>query len=191
MSGPDAIVVKPLRSACSLMRKIHPIEFAGGHVARAPNCAGPQRRPVIARPAARRRPGVRARHADIIIAKERIVGPGRSMRHLAAMPPHGRWSVTAESVQHPSWSLMARWRARERHTECPRSGTSMDTSWVGCRTGDDRFSPNSIWTHRTGVEDQRLARIVEAYLSGDGTRTSGRSLDPGTGGRPDFVSTPT
>ena len=87
---PDAIVADPETGVFADHTKIHPIDFAGRYYkSRGPlnTVPGPQRRPVICQaggsPAGR---AFAARHADIIIAKERSISRGQdvSTGHLAA-----------------------------------------------------------------------------------------------------------
>jgi FMN-dependent oxidoreductase (nitrilotriacetate monooxygenase family) len=195
---PDAIVADPETGVFADHTKIHPIEFAGRYYkSRGPlnTVPGPQRRPVICQaggsPAGR---AFAARHADIIIAKERSIAGARTYRQDISrlMPPHGRQPSDCKVLFSTSVIIADTMEeARDRRMRMTAAlEHSMDTRLAGMSyLAMIDFSKFDLDAPLPELKTNASRASFEAYLSGDGTRTLREMLlDPGSGGL-DFVGT--
>jgi alkanesulfonate monooxygenase SsuD/methylene tetrahydromethanopterin reductase-like flavin-dependent oxidoreductase (luciferase family) len=178
--------------------KIHPIDFAGRYYKwRGPlnTAPGPQRRPVICQaggsPAGR---AFAARHADIIIAKERSITGAKTYRQDISrlMQPHGRQRSDCKVLFSTSVIIADTMEeARDRRTRMTAAlEHSMDARLAGMSyLAMIDFSKFDLDAPLPALKTNASRASFEAYLSGDGTRTLREMLlDPGSGGL-DFVGT--
>jgi FMN-dependent oxidoreductase (nitrilotriacetate monooxygenase family) len=196
---PDAIVADRETGVFADHTKIHPINFEGRfYKCRGPlnTAPGPQRRPVICQaggsPAGR---AFAARHADIIIAKERSVAGAKTYREDISrlMVPQGRNPNDCKVLFNTSVIVADTMQeARDRRARMTAAlEQSMDVKLGGMSflTMID-FSKFDLDAPLPDVKTNASRASFEAYLSGDGTRTLREMLlDPGSGGL-DFVGTP-
>ena len=195
---PDAIVADPETGVFADHTKIHPINFDGRfYKSRGPlnTAPGPQRRPVICQaggsPAGR---AFAARHADIIIAKERSIAGAKAYRRDISqlMVPLGRTPtdckvlfntsvIIADTMQEALDRRARMTEALERNMDVRLAGMSY-LSMIDFAKFDLDMPLPKLTTNASRAS-------FEAYLSGDGTRTLREMLlDPGSGGL-DFVGT--
>ncbi len=195
---PDAIVADPETGVFADYTKVHPINFEGRfYKSRGPlnTAPGPQRRPVICQaggsPAGR---AFAAKHADIIIAKERSIEGAKTYRQDISrlMPSHGRQPsdckvlfntsvIIGETMQDALDKRARMTAALEQNMDVRLAGMSYLTMIDFSRFDLDQPLPK--------VTTNASRASFEAYLSGDGTRTLREMmLDPGSGGL-DFVGT--
>jgi FMN-dependent oxidoreductase (nitrilotriacetate monooxygenase family) len=196
---PDAIAADPETGVFADYTKIHPINYAGRfYKSRGPlnTAPGPQRRPVICQaggsPAGR---AFAARHADLIIAKERSVEGAKKYRHDISrlMTPHGRQPadckvlfntsvVVGETMDDAKYKRARMTAALEKTIDVRLAGMSYLTMIDFSKFDLDKPLPT--------VTTNASRASFEAYLSGDGSKTLREMmLDPGSGGL-DFVGTP-
>jgi len=196
---PDAIVADRETGVFADHTKVHPINFEGRfYKSRGPlnTAPGPQRRPVICQaggsPAGRT---FAAKHADIIIAKERNVEGAKKYRQDISrlMGPAGRsptdckvlfnTSVIVAETMDEALDRRARMTAAlERNMDFRLAGMSYLSMFD--------FSKFDLDAPLPELKTNASRASFEAYLSGNGARTLREMmLDPGSGGL-DFVGTP-
>jgi FMN-dependent oxidoreductase (nitrilotriacetate monooxygenase family) len=195
---PDAIVADPATGVFADYTKIHPINFEGRfYKSRGPlnTAPGPQRRPVICQaggsPAGR---AFAAKHADIIIAKERSVAGAKKYRQdiTQLMPSHDRVPSACKVLFNTSIvigeTMQDAQDRRERMTAALEANINVRLAGMSYLTMID-FSKFDLDAPLPPVTTNASRASFEAYLSGDGTRTLRQMmLDPGSGGL-DFVGT--
>jgi FMN-dependent oxidoreductase (nitrilotriacetate monooxygenase family) len=195
---PDAVVADPETGVFADYTKIHPINYAGRfYKSRGPlnTAPGPQRRPVICQaggsPAGR---AFAAKHADLIIAKERSVAGAKEYRQDISrlMAPHGRRPsdckvlfntsvVVGETMDDAKYKRARMTAALEKTIDVRLAGMSYLTMIDFSKFDLDKPLPK--------VTTNASRASFEAYLSGDGAKTLREMmLDPGSGGL-DFVGT--
>jgi FMN-dependent oxidoreductase (nitrilotriacetate monooxygenase family) len=195
---PDAIVADPATGVFADYTKIHPINFEGRfYKSRGPlnTAPGPQRRPVICQaggsPAGR---AFAAKHADIIIAKERSVAGAKKYRQdiTQLMPSHGRAPSACKVLFNTSIvigeTMQDAQDRRERMNAALEANINARLAGMSYLTMID-FSKFDLDAPLPPVTTNASRASFEAYLSGDGTRTLRQMmLDPSSGGL-DFVGT--
>ena len=195
---PDAIVADPETGVFADHTKIHPIDFEGRfYKSRGPlnTAPGPQRRPVICQaggsPAGR---AFAAKHADIIIAKERGVAGAKTYRQdmNRLMPAHGRAPGECKVLFNTSVVIAETMQEaldrRERMTAALERNLDVRLAAMSYLSMID-FSKFDLDAPLPDVKTNASRASFEAYLSGDGKRTLRQMLlDPGSGGL-DFVGT--
>src|SRR5580704_6459203 len=195
---PDAVVADPETGVFADHTKIHPIHHAGRfYKSRGPlnTAPGPQRRPVICQaggsPAGR---AFAAKHADLIIAKERSVAGAKKYRQdiTRLMASHGRdpadckvlfntSAIIGETIDDAKYKRARMTAALEKTIDVRLAGMSYLTMIDFSKFDLDKPLPD--------VKTNASRASFEAYLSGDGTKTLREMmLDPGSGGL-DFVGT--
>src|SRR5260370_5126330 len=195
---PDAVVADPDTGWFADHPKIPPIHHAGRfYKSRGPlnTAPGPQRRPVICQaggsPAGR---AFAAKHADLIIAKERSVAGARKCRQAITrlMQAQGRQPsdckvlfttsvIIGETMAEANDKRARMTAALEKTIDVRLAGMSYLTMIDFAKFDLDAPLPE--------VKTNASRASFEAYLSGDGTKTLREMmLDPGSGGL-DFVGT--
>jgi FMN-dependent oxidoreductase (nitrilotriacetate monooxygenase family) len=196
---PGAIVADPTTGVFADHTKIHPIHFEGRFFkSRGPlnTAPGPQQRPVICQaggsPAGR---GFAAKHADVIIAKNRGIPAAKQYRADIAgrMAVNGRRaddckimhcaSVIMGDTMDEARDKLARHTANLVNTMDAKLAGMSYLSGIDCAKFDlDAPLP------KLDINASRAS--FEAHLSGEGARTLRQMLlDPGSGGI-DFLGTP-
>jgi FMN-dependent oxidoreductase (nitrilotriacetate monooxygenase family) len=195
---PGAIVADPISGVFADHTKIHPIHFEGRfYRSRGPlnTAPGPQRRPVICQaggsPAGRE---FAAKHADLIIAKNRKVAAAKQYRAdiSAMMARHGRAPDRCK-VMHCASVILGETMEEARDKQARASaaaekGTDAKLAAMSYLSGIDcsQFDLDAPLP-KLNINASRAS--FEAHLSGDGTRTLREMLiDPGSGGI-DFIGT--
>jgi FMN-dependent oxidoreductase (nitrilotriacetate monooxygenase family) len=195
---PDAIVANHATGVFADHRKIHPIDFAGRfYKSRGPlnTAPGPQRRPVICQaggsPAGR---AFAAKHADVIIAKERSIAGAKAYRHDISqlMLPCGRRPSDCKVLFNTSVvigeTIQDARDKRARMTAALESSIDVRLAGMSYLTMID-LSKFDLDAPLPKLHTNASRASFEAYLSGDGKRTLREMmLDPGSGGL-DFVGT--
>ena len=195
---PGAIVADPETGVFADASKIHPIDFEGRfYKCRGPlnTAPGPQGRPVISQaggsPSGR---AFAAKHADLIIAKERTIASARKYRSDISRlaPDHGRAPSDVKVMFNTSVvigeTMEEAQEKRARMTAGLEKSMNFRMAGMSYLSMID-FSKFDLDAPMPKLETNASRASFEAYLSGDGSTTLREILlDPGSGGL-DFVGT--